>query len=88
MENLLLLVSPFLVSGLVSLIKRIPTVENLSYGPYVVVVRIIALGLSLAGAIGTFMLTGNLDESSVNVFVLALLNFLGSTGIHFLGKKK
>lgn len=92
MAALLFALNPFLVSGLTSLIKRIPAISNLSDGKFTVIVRLIAATLSLLGAIGVYLQTGTLDQDQVaffiNVFIDTILNFTAATGIHFLGKKK
>lgn len=88
MTDLLFALIPFVVSGLTSLIKRIPVLTSLSDGPYTWIVRFIAALLSFLGVLGAYIATGTLDASALTTFALALMTFIGATGVHFLGKKK
>lgn len=88
MEALIFALVPFIVTPLTSLIKRIPLIDALPEGPYKWVLRFIVALLSFGGVIVAYMTTGTVDTNGVSTFVLALLTFLSSTGIHFLGKKK
>lgn len=85
---ILLAFAPFVVSGLTSLIKRIPVLANMEDGPFTWIVRFIAALLSFLGVIGIYMTTGTLDEGALQTFALTLLTFIGATGVHFLGKPK
>lgn len=88
MTALLFALSPFVVSGLTSLIKRLPVLANMSDGPFTWFTRFIVLLLSFGAVVGSYMSTGILDIDTLSTLTLTLLTFLGATGVHFLGKKK
>lgn len=85
MEALVLALSPFAVSILTSLTKRLPAIDN-SYGASRVWgVRALAAFFALVVA---YLGGQALDATMLESFSLALLNFLAATGTHFIGSGK
>lgn len=86
MEALILALSPFLVQILTSITKRLPAIGD-SYGA----ARI--WGVRLLAAVFAIVLAWlggeAIDATLIETLALALLNFLGATGSHFIlaGKK-
>jgi len=89
MSSLLLALSPFVVTGLTSLLKRIPQVSNLSETKRVAAIRFIVAILSLVSASLVFMLGGDpVGSTSVEEASLAFITFLSALGGHDLLKLK
>lgn len=87
--SLILAVSPFIVTGLTSLTKRIPIINGLSDGARVAAIRLVAAVFSVASASIIFALGGDpVAHASVEEVVLALLTFMSATGGHELLKQK
>ncbi len=89
METLVLAILPFIVTGLTSVFKRIPVINNLSDGARLAAIRLITAVFALAAASGVYALGGDpITETSVNEFVMALYAFLGAIGAHSVLKNK
>jgi len=89
LSSIVLALSPFVVTGLTSAIKRLPIISNLSEGTRVALVRLIAALFSVISASLIFMLGGDpVGSASVEEAVLAFVTFLGATGAHGLMKGK
>lgn len=92
MNPLLLAVLPLIVTGLTSLIKRLPAVDKTEGTARAVIVRGIAALLSLGGIIAAFMSSGQVPDPNilgdiVLTISLAFMTFLGSIGGHSVFKK-
>jgi len=89
MNALLLALSPFVVTGLTSLLKRIPQISNLSESKRVAAIRFIVALLSLISASLVFMLGGDpVMQTSVDELVLAFVTFMGATGGHEMLRRR
>ncbi len=94
MQALIFAVLPLIITGLTSLIKRAPVVDNVAdQGKRNVIIRAIAALLSLAGVVGKFMLTGQVPNPEilsdlVLTVSLGIMTFFGSVGGHELLKRK
>lgn len=75
-------------NALLSLIKRIPSINSADDTTKTVVLRLILGLLSLVGIIATSKITNApIDPASVQTFVMALVSFLMSHGIFDLLKR-
>ena len=89
MEQLTILLTPFLVFLLAGSIKKFKLIEVLRKGVKKPLLRIIVIGLSFGAVLGEAALKGNeVDPVSVEVFVQAAMVFLTSTGGYYLTKNK
>lgn len=87
METILLTLSPFVVSGIVALIKKVSYIQFSDYAK--VVLRLLVAVLSLLSVVVTGLITGSdIDLVSIQAFAEALLTFLGATGVYLLTKKR
>jgi len=87
--SLLLAASPVIVTGIVSALKRLPVIDNLTDGGRVAAIRLVAALFSFGSASVIFWLGGDpVNHASVEEFVLAFITFLGAIGSHSLLKKK
>lgn len=85
----ILVLSPFVVNLLTTLIKKIKPLSMLNEGFRTAIVRFVVALLSFGSAIGIAYLSGSsVDSTVLTVFSDALLTFIGSTGLFFFGKKK
>lgn len=84
MDALVTVASPFLVSWITSLTKN----HVLTGIDSVTLVRFVAAVLSLAAAVGTLLIGGQVPDLTglVNAVMLAFFNFVGATGIWHLVK--
>lgn len=84
MEALIIALTPVAVSAFTQLAK---VLAGLSYR-YPKSIRLITAFASYIGAVGTASLEGTeVPLASVEVLALAVLNFLGATGVYFFAKR-
>jgi len=88
MEQLLLLLSPFVVALLTSGVKKIGASNILSNGSRKPILRFVVALFSFLSVVGSSVLSGGeVDPMDIQSFADALLVFLGSTGVYFFAKK-
>ena len=86
-NQIIALVSPIIVSALTHWIKKIGVVDTTSKPIRTVVLRVIVATLSLGAGIGSYALTGELDQNLVEALV-ASIGIAAATTIPYLLAKK
>lgn len=89
MEAILVMLSPFAVSGVTWVIKKLGVTSPLSNGWETAVLRLIVAALSFGAIVGSAKLTGvPVEATSIQTFVLSVMTFFGATGVYFFSSKK
>lgn len=84
-SQILLAISPVLVSAVTALVK--PTKTIISSGYRSVAIRFGVVLLSFGAVVGTAFLSGQeVDVMSIDTFVQGILVFIGATGTYFWSK--
>lgn len=89
MEIILFALVPLFVALLTNATKLIPVIDHMSDGPKKWTLRFLCAALSFGGAISVAASTGApIDPTSIEIFSMAFVNFLGATGSYYLAKPK
>ncbi len=86
----LLLIAPFIVTGLTAGFKKLPPFNLMVDGYRAIAIRFGVAVLSLLSAIGVTWMSGSTEVpvTSFEIFAEAFLVFLASSGIYFFAKEK
>ena len=89
MAEILLVLSPIVVSLATSLLKKMGIHKKLTDGTRRAVVRLVVVILSFGAALGTAALAGQeVDATQLEMLTKGILVFLSSIGIYSVVKKK
>lgn len=89
MEAIIVMLNPFIVSGLTWLVKKLGITSPLSSGWETAVLRFLVALFSFLSTLAAAKLSGvPVDAASIQTFALTLMTFLSSTGVFFFASKK
>lgn len=89
MEAIIVMLNPFIVSGLTWLVKKLGITSPLSDGWETAALRFLVALFSFLSTLAAAKLSGvPVDATSISTFALTVMTFLSSTGVYFFTAKK